>query len=104
MWTPRAESRLMALAASPRMCRSKCAPGYWDRSGWGSMAAQETANMKPQLLIPMLLTAASAFPQALPVKWEELTAADFQQAIEKAQSTCLLPFGIVEQNGPRLPL
>jgi len=33
-----------------------------------------------------------------------LTAPDFVRAIEKAQSTCLLPFGVVEKHGPHLPL
>jgi creatinine amidohydrolase len=42
--------------------------------------------------------------QNLPVKWEELTAGDFVQALQKAQSTCVLPFGIVEKHGPHLPL
>ena len=42
--------------------------------------------------------------QSLPVKWEELTAGDFVKAIEKAQGTCLLPFGILEKHGPQLPL
>ena len=37
-------------------------------------------------------------------KWEELTAADFREAINKAQGTCLLPFGILEKHGPHLPL
>src|ERR1700675_5049652 len=41
---------------------------------------------------------------ALPTKWEELTAADFRDAIGKAQGTCLLPFGILEKHGPHLPL
>ena len=59
--------------------------------------------MKP-LPIALLWTAASAYPQALSVKWEELTAADFQQAIQKAQETCVLPFGIIEKHGPHLPL
>jgi creatinine amidohydrolase len=40
----------------------------------------------------------------LPVKWEELTAAEFRQAIAKSQGTCLLPFGILEKHGPHLPL
>jgi creatinine amidohydrolase len=40
----------------------------------------------------------------LSVKWEELTAGDFRQAIAKAQGTCLLPFGILEKHGPHLPL
>lgn len=41
---------------------------------------------------------------SLPVKWEELTAVDFAKAIETAQATCLLPFGIIEKHGPQLPL
>src|SRR5438132_7990239 len=48
--------------------------------------------------------ATSAFSQASSVKWEELTAGDFQQAIRKAQETCVLPFGIIEKHGPHLPL
>jgi creatinine amidohydrolase len=40
----------------------------------------------------------------LSVKWEELTAADFRQAIEQSKGTCLLPFGILEKHGPQLPL
>jgi len=38
------------------------------------------------------------------VKWEELTSADFRDAIAEAQGTCLLPFGILEKHGPHLPL
>jgi creatinine amidohydrolase len=38
------------------------------------------------------------------VKWEELTAADFREAIAQAKGTCLLPFGILEKHGPHLPL
>jgi creatinine amidohydrolase len=37
-------------------------------------------------------------------KWEELTAADFRQAIQQSKSVCLLPFGILEKHGPHLPL
>jgi creatinine amidohydrolase len=40
----------------------------------------------------------------LSTKWEELTAADFREAIGKAQGACLLPFGILEKHGPHLPL
>src|SRR5437899_2070012 len=40
----------------------------------------------------------------LSVKWEELTAADFRQAIRQSKGTCLLPFGILEKHGPHLPL
>jgi creatinine amidohydrolase len=45
-----------------------------------------------------------AAAQSLSVKWEELTAGDFVSAIQKAQGTCLLPFGIIEKHGPQLPL
>lgn len=37
-------------------------------------------------------------------KWEELTAADFTEAIAQAKGACLLPFGILEKHGPHLPL
>jgi creatinine amidohydrolase len=50
------------------------------------------------------LTWACANAQHLPVKWEELTAADFARAITQAQNTCVLPFGIIEKHGPHLPL
>ncbi len=47
---------------------------------------------------------APAAPGKLSVHWEELTAADFRDAISRAQGTCLLPFGIMEKHGPHLPL
>ena len=57
------------------------------------------------LFLVFIIVMASAAQQAkLPVKWEELTAADFMQAIQRSQGTCLLPFGILEKHGPHLPL
>jgi creatinine amidohydrolase len=59
------------------------------------------------LLVAMALLSAAAAARAqtkLSTKWEELTAADFREAIGKAQGTCLLPFGILEKHGPHLPL
>ncbi|MGA7840003.1 MAG: creatininase family protein [Candidatus Acidiferrales bacterium] len=57
-------------------------------------------------LFAMLLLA--AYPAAAQtkhsVKWEELTSADFRDAIAQSQGTCLLPFGILEKHGPHLPL
>ncbi len=50
------------------------------------------------------LLAAGCVAQKLPVKWEELTAEDFQTALQQSQGTCLLPFGIIEKHGPQLPL
>ncbi len=40
----------------------------------------------------------------LSAHWEELTAADFREAIHRSGGTCLLPFGILEKHGPHLPL
>src|SRR5947209_7714574 len=52
----------------------------------------------------LIFTSAFACAQDLSIKWEELTAADFVKAVQKAQGTCVLPFGIVEKHGPQLPL
>jgi creatinine amidohydrolase len=60
--------------------------------------------------LSLLLLAAFAQPQAaapqtqLSAHWEELTAADFREAIHHSQGTCMLPFGILEMHGPHLPL
>src|SRR5258707_6846157 len=52
-----------------------------------------------------LVAAFSVHSQSkLSAKWEELTAADFRQAIQQSKGTCLLPFGIVEKHVPHLPL
>jgi creatinine amidohydrolase len=59
--------------------------------------------MSKTLLLTFALAAASC-AQTLPVKWEELTAEDFQSALKQSQGTCLLPFGIIEKHGPQLPL
>jgi creatinine amidohydrolase/Fe(II)-dependent formamide hydrolase-like protein len=40
----------------------------------------------------------------LSVHWEELSAAEFRDAVARAQGTCLLPFGILEKHGLHLPL
>jgi creatinine amidohydrolase len=57
------------------------------------------------ILTAAMLAAGDAQAQTkLSTKWEELTAADFKEAIGKSQGTCLLPFGILEKHGPHLPL
>jgi creatinine amidohydrolase len=50
------------------------------------------------------LAQSPAAPARLSVHWEELTGPDFRDAITRAQSTCLLPFGIMEKHGPHLPI
>lgn len=55
----------------------------------------------------ILFFSSAAVSQAqikLSVRWEELTAADFREAIQRAKGTCVLPFGILEKHGPHLPL
>jgi len=62
---------------------------------------------KALILVTLTLLFANANLRAqstLSTKWEELTAADFRDAIAKAQGVCLLPFGILEKHGPHLPL
>ncbi|MCC6342164.1 MAG: creatininase family protein [Bryobacterales bacterium] len=58
----------------------------------------------PLMRLFLLLLAVTAAAQSLPVKWEELTAGDFVQAIRKARNVCVLPIGIIEKHGPHLPL
>jgi creatinine amidohydrolase len=59
--------------------------------------------MSKKLFLACTLAAVCS-AQKLPVKWEELTAEDFQSALKQSQGTCLLPFGIIEKHGPQLPL
>src|ERR1700746_2096399 len=40
----------------------------------------------------------------LSVHWEDLTAADFREGIQRSQGVCLLPFGILEKHVAHLPL
>jgi creatinine amidohydrolase len=56
------------------------------------------------LLMCISFAAAVSAQQKLSVRWEELTAADFRQAIEQSKGTCILPIGILEKHGPHLPL
>ena len=67
--------------------------------------------MRQSLLLAISVLCASTMPAQSPspqgtpsVHWEELTAADFRDAIKRAQGTCLLPFGILEKHGAHLPL
>src|ERR687887_253602 len=63
--------------------------------------------MKKQILVAVLVLSCAlplAAQSKLSVKWEELTAGDFAEAVKRSQGTCLLPFGILEKHGPHLPL
>jgi creatinine amidohydrolase len=56
------------------------------------------------LSISLLAASLCNAQSKLSAKWEELTAADFRQAIQQSKGTCLLPFGILEKHGAHLPL
>jgi len=40
----------------------------------------------------------------LPVKWEDLSAPEFPEAVNKSGKVCVVPLGIIEKHGPSLPL
>lgn len=57
------------------------------------------------VLIGLLASCVPTWAQTkLSPHWEELTAADFREAIHQSGGTCLLPFGILEKHGPHLPV
>ncbi|HET7896199.1 MAG TPA: creatininase family protein [Flavisolibacter sp.] len=42
--------------------------------------------------------------QHLPARWDELTASDWQKALDSSSRTCILPIGILEKHGPHAPI
>ena len=42
--------------------------------------------------------------QHLPVRWDELTASDWNKALLLSNNTCILPIGILEKHGPHVPM
>jgi creatinine amidohydrolase len=51
-------------------------------------------------ILMLSILAGSPRAQQLSAKWEELTAEDFVKALQAANDTCALPFGILEKHGP----
>jgi creatinine amidohydrolase len=51
------------------------------------------------LLFPLI-----TWSQTLPSRWDELTASDWEMALKKSDSTCILPIGILEKHGPHGPI
>lgn len=46
----------------------------------------------------------AAFAQQIPVRWDEITASQWPQALKQSDSTCILAFGILEKHGMHDPL
>jgi creatinine amidohydrolase len=56
------------------------------------------------IAIAVALGASSAAAQELPSRWDELTASDWPQALERSATTCILPIGVLEKHGPHAPI
>jgi creatinine amidohydrolase len=60
--------------------------------------------MKVKLFLLFLVISGYTLAQQLPARWDELTATDWQPALDKSSQTCILPIGILEKHGPHSPL
>ncbi|MDZ7371322.1 MAG: creatininase family protein [candidate division KSB1 bacterium] len=52
----------------------------------------------------LLLVGCLIAAQPLPVQYEEMSAPQFLQALERSGKICIIPLGILEKHGPHLPL
>lgn len=55
-------------------------------------------------IIFLLLFSSSLFAQEIPHRWDELTAGDWDVALEKSNRTIILPIGILEKHGLHAPI
>jgi len=73
---------------------------------------KKKANLKTGFMVIAVILACGVFlcgagtelKNGLPCQYEELTAAQFVQAVEKAAGTCIIPLGVMEKHGEQLPL
>ncbi|MFC2089531.1 creatininase family protein [Bacteroidota bacterium] len=56
------------------------------------------------IFVLMIMASFTVSSQDLSVQYEELTAPDFVNAVEKSGSTAIIPLGILEKHGTHLPL
>ena len=54
--------------------------------------------------VTLILSTVVAFSQNLHSRWDELTASEWPKALALSDSTCILPFGILEKHGPHGPI
>jgi creatinine amidohydrolase len=57
-----------------------------------------------KFLFFFLLISIETMAQEIPFRWDELTAGEWQKALEKSAQTCILPIGILEKHGPHAPI
>lgn len=57
-----------------------------------------------RILAVLLLISVNVLSQEIPSKWEELTASDWPEAMERSSKTIILPIGILEKHGPHAPM
>ena len=55
-------------------------------------------------IILLLLLSSPLFAQEIPTRWDELTASDWDLALEESNRTIILPIGILEKHGLHAPI
>ena len=55
-------------------------------------------------LASLMLAASTAAAADLPSRWDELTASDWPEALQRSNRTIILPIGILEKHGPHAPI
>ena len=55
-------------------------------------------------LAVLLMLAPAAMAADLPSRWDELTASDWPEALQRSNRTIILPIGILEKHGPHAPI
>ncbi|MCW3116970.1 MAG: creatininase family protein [Chitinophagaceae bacterium] len=65
-----------------------------------------TNKKQTTILLACLLTLSvyMAAAQELHSRWDELTASEWPKALQRSDSTCILPIGILEKHGPHAPI
>lgn len=61
-------------------------------------------HFKTLALLAICLIGYNSAAQNLPVQYEELTAVQFKDAVEKSSETVIIPIGVLEKHGPHMPL
>jgi creatinine amidohydrolase len=83
-----------------------------NRAGRGGTGMKNRAVLKSGFMGMAIILLCGAFLAAagseeksgLSSQYEELTAAQFARAVEKAAGTCIIPLGVLEKHGEHLPL